>query len=196
MTRKSNVFWALPFVLGSALAWSSSAAGAERVAFNACQLLTPAEIAVVVGVPVLDGQRQDFGIDEKLAGYSSTCIWLMRDEGDEATDSNELIAGRKFVILNAMRWTDTDNRASEYLEGFRRAARSGELPKQPVVRSIGEESLWWGDGLAVRQGTLSFGVSVFPSPVSPQYPGINEEKLAELILAKLKDPASSGRMRK
>ena len=196
MTRKSNVSWVLPFVLGTALAWSSSPAGVERLAFNACQLLTSAEIAAVVGVPVLDGQRQDFGVDEKLAGYSSTCIWLMRDDGDEANESKELIAGRKFVILNAMRWTDADNHSPEYLEGFRRAARVGELPKQPVVRSIGEESLWWGDGLAVRQGTLSFGVSVFPSPVTPQYPGINEEKLAELILAKLKDPASSGRMKK
>lgn len=185
VTTKSDGFIAcIAIAISVAYGMATTAFGSARVV-DACQFLTPAEISSALRVSVLEGQRQDLGFDEKLAAYSSTCIWLIAEDRDDSEQSEALFGGRRFVILNAMQWAESDNRAHEYLEGFYRAARSGELPKAPVPRSLGEESLWWGDGLAVREGNVSFAISVFPTINGPQSPGLVEEQLAGKILAKL-----------
>lgn len=153
--------------------------------FDVCRLLSAADIRAELGIDVATGQLHDIGFDEKLAAHSWSCIWFFREQTSGSSDSYQMNDGKRFVILNLMRWSKRDNRAYEYLQGFRRAAETGELPRAPMTRSMGEEALWWGDGLAVRQGLVGFGVSVFPAPNFVAYPGEIEEKLASRILEKL-----------
>ena len=73
------------------------------------------------------------------------------------------------------------------------AARRHEIPMHPLELHIGDESLWWGDGVAVRRGTRSFGVSVVVTPADRAQRRVWEEALAKQILARL--PADGGKTR-
>lgn len=172
---------------GVALASSSFAKDAGLV-IDACSLLTAADIKKELGLSVEAGSRRDSGLESNGA-YSSACVWLFTSERERQADPDAPLGGRSFVILNALRWPEGSDGARTYLQAFREASDSGVLPKQPSARSLGDESLWWGDGLAVRKGTVSFGVSVFTprqAGAAPNAkPGEREERLAKVILSRL-----------
>jgi len=153
---------------------------------DACRLLLPAEISTAIGFRVSDGQRADDG-PQPDGSYSSTCVWTIVDDV-APIDRTSPLGGRSFVILNAMQWPAGSGLASTFLDAFRRAAEAGEIPSMPSARELGDEALWWGDGLAVRRRDTSFGLSVFISRSATQpapYAGAFEERLAPLILKRL-----------
>jgi len=169
----------------AASAADSTPATAAPTAINACALLTSAEIARVIGTAVDGGQRRDAGL-EKNGAYSSACIWTLQRDLTKPADPAATFGGKAFVILNAQRWPAGSGKAGSFLEEFRQAAAHGEIPHAPVQRHFGDEALWWGDGLAVRVGDVSFGVSVFNPAARPKdYAGQLEEQLAPLILGRL-----------
>jgi hypothetical protein len=158
---------------------SAGAAEDEVVApIDACSLLPTTAIHKALGREIGEPQRSDSGY---VAGgaFSSTCMW---------TVSLDLSAGaskRRMVILHAMRWPT--GKADTFLEQFYEAARNGELPRKPVPRKIGDDALWWGDGVAVRKGDVSFGISVLVEGISLEESGRMEETLAQQVLRKVGD---------
>ena len=160
-------------------------AGATEI--NACALLTSAEIARTIGVAVDGGRRQDEGV-QRDGSYSSSCIWMI--EPNKQRDPTAKLGGRRFVILNAMTWPPGRDMAKKFLQAFRDSSDKGVIPGKPSLRKFGDEALWWGDGLAVRKGDVSFGVSVFmPSPDAPRTSAM-EEKLAPIILRRVDERAA------
>jgi hypothetical protein len=149
---------------------------------NACELLTPAEITAAVGLPVDQGRRQDEGM-ARDGQYSSTCFWTI--EPDKVPDQTAPGKGRRFVILNAQRWPAGRDMAKKFLEAFHESADKGVIANQPVPRKFGDDALWWGDGLAVRKGDVSFGISVFMPKRDEARTSVREEKLAPHILKRL-----------
>lgn len=154
----------------------------ERI--DACALLRPSEISGVIDLPVGEGVRRDAGI-ESNGSYSSTCVWTIEPGKDVPADPAAPLEGRRFVILNAMRWPAGSDRASTFLQAFREAAASGEIPGTPSPREFGDEALWWGDGLAVRKREVGFGISVFLPEAEQKHPGTFEEQLVPHILRRL-----------
>lgn len=143
--------------VGASQQTTQPAAGTAPI--DACSLLSAAQIAQVTGWAVASPVRNDEGYTNNGA-YSSTCMWK----------STQRVAGRpSFVILNAHAWPagNTDGPAG-FLQSFRNAAADGTIGRTPVPLRLGDESLWWGDGVAVRRKNVSFGVSVWiqgePSP--------------------------------
>lgn len=147
---------------------------------DACALLQPSEISVVLGVPVEAGTRRDEGIVPQGA-YSSACVWQVKQDA---------APGRNFVIVNAMQWPAGSGLADTFLDAFRKAAASGEIPAQPLPRDFGDAALWWGDGLALRLGDVSVGISVFAPSLKTQHEnyraGDFEERLATHVVKHLK----------
>ena len=164
--------------------WSASLqAQVDPPVVNACEFLTAAEVSTATGLPAQAGSRRDAG-PETNGAYSSTCIWVL-DREDVTADPMAPLGGRSFVILNVMRWPDGSGRADSFLQAFRDAADIGEIPRQPAARDFGDAALWWGDGLAVREDDVAFGVSVWiPGHVTDR-PGEIEELLAPAILQRL-----------
>lgn len=159
-------------------------ASAASLHIDACALLLPSEISQVIGLPVDAGARNDAGM-ESTGAYSSACVWTIQREEAPSPDPTAPLNGKSFVILNAMQWPPGSDLARTFLEAFRKAAAHGDIPNQPSPRSIGDEALWWGDGLAVRTGDVSFGISVFlPGRVATR-PGAFEERLVPHILRRL-----------
>lgn len=118
---------------------------------NACNLLDAEDIASVLTGLVSVGKRDDLGLiteGNQAGAYSSTCFWQL-DRTQGATE---------YVILLAMLWPE-DKPATIFLDEFRSSAESGVIPQDPVPLSLGEESMWWGDGVAVVKGNISFGIS-------------------------------------
>lgn len=149
---------------------------------NACELLTPAEISAVVGLPVDNGRRQDEGM-ARDGQYSSACIWTI--EPGKPLDQTAPGRGRRFVILNAQRWPAGKDMAKKFLQAFHESADQGVIANKPVPRKFGDEALWWGDGLAVRRGDVSFGLSVFMPKRDVARTSAMEEKLAPHVLRRL-----------
>ena len=156
-----------------------AAAATQPVAIDACSLLQPSEISAAIGLPVATGTRRDEGLVPQGA-YSSACVWPVTD----AT-----APGKSFVIVNAMRWPTGSGLADTFLDAFRKAAASGEIPSQPVPRELGDAALWWGDGLAIRRGDVSVGISVFVPSLKTasddKRAGHFEERLAVHVLRRL-----------
>lgn len=150
---------------------------------NACELLSPAAVAEATGSAAQPGIRRDAGYTSEGA-YSSSCIWIL-DGDNTATDHAAPFGGRNFVILNAMRWPEGSGLADTFLQAFHEAAAIGEIPGAPVSRDYGDAALWWGDGIAVRTGDVSFGLSVVLRGVEPGHPGEFEERLAPAILRQI-----------
>jgi hypothetical protein len=71
------------------------------------------------------------------------------------------------------------------LQSFRAAAKSNLIPTHPVALDIGDDSLWWGDGVAVRRGAVSLGISVVLHSADRDKRRVWEESLAKEILARL-----------
>ena len=167
---------------------TSQAAQAHAAPINACALLSSAEVAAVIGFPVDGGVRRDEGFQSN-GSYSSACLWTARRKDNKPADPSAPLGGKSFVILNAMRWPAGSGLARKYLEDFREASANGVIPGKPVPRLFGDEALWWGDGLAVRKGDVSFGVSVFLPGAMPAQHGKLEEELAPRILRRLEHGA-------
>jgi hypothetical protein len=177
------------FVGALCLAVVGSQTAQAAAPVDACALLRRTEISPLIGLDVRDGQRQDGGLQAD-GSYSSTCVWTIRVGEDAPVDPSAPLGGRSFVILNVLLWPEGSGLARTFIEAFYRAAERGEIPSTPAVRDLGDEALWWGDGLAVRQGDVSFGVSVFmarSTAVTAPRPGAFEERLAPLILERLKE---------
>lgn len=170
-------------MLIAALATGAAAYAAETpLEINACELLTSAEISVAVGLPVDNGRRQDEGMSRD-GQYSSTCMWTI--EPVKAPAQTAPGRGRRFVILNAQRWPAGRDMARKFLQAFHESADKGVIANKPVPRKFGDEALWWGDGLAVRRGDVSFGLSVFMPKRNEARTSALEEKLAPLVLRRL-----------
>jgi hypothetical protein len=164
---------------------SAGAAGAPDAAedeviptIDACSLLPTAAIHDALKREVGKPQRSDSGY---VAGgaFSSTCMWTVSLDRSAGTSK------RRIVILHAMRWPT--GKAGTFLEQFYETAANGELPRKPVPRNIGDDALSWGDGVAVRKGDVSFGISVLVEGISLEQSGRIEETLARQVLRKVGD---------
>lgn len=147
---------------------------------NACALLQDSEVTVVIGVPVASGVRDDSGPVTSgpyaaPGAYSSTCLWRVR--GAPVREAG-------YAILNVINWPTGRADAHKFLQSFWDAARDGDIDQQPVPLGIADESLWWGDGVAVRKGAVSFGISVH-LPGRREQERALEEELARKIVARL-----------
>ncbi len=161
--------------------FSAAPSAESTLEINACELLTPAEISAAIGLPVDKGRREDEGM-ARDGQYSSTCFWTI--EPGKAPDQTAPARGRRFVILNAQRWPAPEM-AKKFLEAFHESADKGVIASKPVPRKFGDEALWWGDGLAVRKGDVSFGISVFMPKRGEARTSVLEEKLAPHVLRRV-----------
>lgn len=156
---------------------------------DACALLSDAEVASTLKLEVLPADRRDDGkLDDRPGyegSYSSTCLW--RVTADKDKDSVELpMAGMRFAILNAITWPKGSGKAANFLQSFHDAAEHDIIPTKPVpLKGIGDDALWWGDGVASRVGDVSFGVSVFLQNGDKDTQRSMEEALAKKIAGRL-----------
>jgi hypothetical protein len=165
---------------------AAAAIGAEPadLAIDACALLGAADVQQAVNLPVGPGVRRDAGLEDTGA-YSSSCVWVLKPDPAATPDPDKPLGGRSFVILNVQRWPAGSGLAHTFLDAFHKAAADGEIPSQPQPRQFGDAALSWGDGLAVRLGNVSFGVSVFIPGESKQRRDALQELLAPHILRRL-----------
>jgi hypothetical protein len=126
---------------------------------NACSLITADEVSAVLGAKVGAADREDSGTTDNGA-WSSTCLWKLEGGAKVSSKPDAPFGGVGFAMLNAITWPGGSDAAREYLEDFRDAARNDLIDMKPVPVHAGDEALWWGDGVAVRKGAVSFGVSV------------------------------------
>lgn len=171
---------AIAMLSGALLSVAHAAESALEI--NACELLTSAEISAAIGLPVDNGRRQDEGLSRD-GQYSSSCIWMI--EPGKTPDATAPARGRRFVILNAMQWPAGRDMARKFLQAFHDSADKGIIASKPSPRKFGDEALWWGDGLAVRRGDVSFGISVFMPQKNTARSSVMEEKLAPHVLRRL-----------
>lgn len=156
---------------------------------DACALLTDAEVASTLKLNVMPADRQDDGnLDDRPGyegSYSSTCVWRVSEDQDK--DSVDLpMAGMRFAILNAITWPKGSGKAKNFLQSFHDAAEHEIIPSKPIpLQGIGEDALWWGDGVASRKGDVSFGVSVFLQNGDKETQRTMEEALARKIAGRL-----------
>lgn len=178
---------ALAITMLSGVSLSVAHAAQSALEINACELLTPAEITAAIGLPVDRGRRQDEGLSRD-GQYSSSCIWMI--EPGKAPDASAPARGRRFVILNAMQWPPGRDMAKKFLQAFHDSAEKGIIATKPAPRQFGDEALWWGDGLAVRRGDVSFGISVFMPKRNQARSSVMEEKLAPHVLRRLDEKSA------
>ncbi|MFT4045981.1 MAG: hypothetical protein QM661_04715 [Solimonas sp.] len=169
------LLFALPLTAAGA-----NAAPPPRI--DACALLDRVQIERAIGRGVDAGVNHDAGVESNGA-WSSSCVWTFVADVSMPADRAASPFARGFVMLNAMRWPR--GRAHEFLDSFRDAAAQGVLSRTPTPRRLGDEALWWGDGLAVRKGDVSFGLSVHAPGAPAKTPGAAEARLAPLVLKKL-----------
>ncbi|MGE4062152.1 MAG: hypothetical protein AB7E79_02185 [Rhodospirillaceae bacterium] len=156
---------------------------------NACALLTDKEVASTLQLQVAPADRRDDGnLDDRPGyegSYSSTCVWRVAE--DSGRDSVDLpMAGMRFAILNAITWPKGSGKAKNFLQSFHDAAEHDIIPSKPVpLKGIGDDALWWGDGVASRVGDVSFGVSVFLQNGDKVTQRAMEEALARKIASRL-----------
>jgi hypothetical protein len=179
--------WILPAALSVALFPATpvfAAADAPPAAIDACALLTPDEVSAVVGKKVETGEPYDNGITPQGA-HSTTCIWAAPLPAGVEPDPAQRLGGRGFVVLGIMNWPGGPNDARKFLEDFQEAFRQHDINSKPVSVEVGaDESVWWGDGVAARKNSVSFGISVaqFGDRATRQP---QAEGLARLIVKKL-----------
>jgi hypothetical protein len=142
-------------------------------------LLSDADVSAAMGAAVEPGLRRDSGVTADGA-YSSTCLWKVSADKD-ANDPKRPLGGARFAILNAMAWSKTGKGPASFLQSFRDAARDHIIDKTPVALKIGDESLWWGDGVAVRKGDMSFGMSVHLVTDRERERGLSEALAAKVL---------------
>jgi hypothetical protein len=129
---------------------------------SACALLTQWQVSEAMKMQVDPGIREDTGRldgDAYQGAYSSTCVWKAAGDRD-AHDLTRPLGGASFAILTVISWPVGVKGAEIFLQSFRDAAQSHIIANAPVPLQIGDEALWWGDGVAVRKHNHSFGISV------------------------------------
>ncbi|HEY8253417.1 MAG TPA: hypothetical protein VIG39_02195 [Rhizomicrobium sp.] len=132
----------------------------KPAAIDACALLTPDEVSVIVGRGVEAGQPFDNGITNQGA-HSTTCIWAAPLAAGVEPDPNLRLGGRGFVVLSVMNWPGGPDDARKFLDDFQRAFLEHGIDSKPVPVQVGaDDALWWGDGVAARKNGMSFGISV------------------------------------
>lgn len=182
MTFRKTLIAAL-CVAGAAMA----ADAPKNSPINACTLLTDAEVEAAIGAKVTPGKRQDEGDVGDRAGakgtYSSTCFWKVIS--DKPDNPDKPMGGATFAILNAMQWPAGSGAAKKFLDDFYDAAKHGVIDQTPVQLKIADDAIWWGDGVAVRKGDRSFGVSVFWPDKERSVRRTAEEALARKIAPRL-----------
>lgn len=161
-----------------------AAVPAGQFTIDACALLRPAEIQRVIGTQVSAGVRRDFGLETNGA-YSSSCVWLLGVQEAAPSGPSLDLAGRSYVILNAMQWPAGTGRARSFLDSFHEAKAGGVLAGELTPKKIGDDALWWGDGLAVVRRDTSFGLSVHFAAGRREAPGASEEQLAAHVLRRV-----------
>jgi hypothetical protein len=167
----------------AATAPTTGAKGASAI--DACALLHGPEIAPIIGASVSKPLRQDAGLQPD-GSYSSTCYWEIGATNPTVpNDPAALGAKKRFVILHAMQWPRGSGLAHTFLDSFREAAANGDIPGKTTPRKVGDEALWWGDGLAVRRYDVSFGLSVVSPGSKSNHTGALEEQLAPYILRRI-----------
>lgn len=163
------------------------AADAPKVADrDACSLIAPADVAAVTGGAIAKSERDDSG-ETNEGGYSSTCIWKIDGlpkvpavkEG-----APEPFGGQAFAMLNTIVWPAGSGLAKKYVNDFRDAAKQDLIDAMPVPVKAGDDALFWGDGVAVAKGDISFGVSVHVGTDKKAEQAM-EEALAKKIVPKL-----------
>ncbi len=132
---------ALLSLAGAAVALPSHAAGVAPD-IPACALLASDEVAAAFGEVVAETERPPVG-GAAGQGRMTTCFWMPADGGPGAT-----------VSLLVWSWPERHPAADGFLEAFRLAEHPDRLP--PVAVAVGEEALWDGDRLHVRQGSVGF----------------------------------------
>jgi hypothetical protein len=156
---------------------------------DACALLSDREVASTLKLDVMPADRRDDGkLDDRPGyegSYSSTCVWRVQVDKDK--DSVDLpMAGMRFAILNAITWPKGSGKAANFLQSFHDAAEHDIIPSKPIpLKGIGDDALWWGDGVASRVGDVSFGVSVFLQNGDKATQRAMEEALAKKIAGRL-----------
>jgi hypothetical protein len=160
----------------------SGVLGAQPV--DACTLLTAGELSTLFGMPVEAGVRHDDGLTSQGA-YSSTCIWKVRNERLLEHNPKASLRGADFAILDVFSWASRGS-AETLLRSFQIAAQRGLIPMHPVPLDIGDDSLWWGDGVAVRIGAVSFGISVVLHSADRDKRRGWEESLAKDIVTRIR----------
>ena len=158
-----------------------SGARADVPESNACTLIAKEDVAKVVGGTVETADRRDDGKTEDGA-YSSTCVWKVTGLPPLPAKPNAPFGGAAFAMLNTITWPVGSGQAKKYLEDFRDAAKQELIDMTPVPVEAGDEALWWGDGVAVRRGDVSFGVSVHVGTDKKAEQAM-EEALAKKIVA-------------
>ncbi len=175
---------AAAFISALLVCWCVKAhAASSDAALNACALITPEEVSAVLGAKVGPADRQDAGTTDDGA-YSSTCIWKLADAPKVSAKPDAPFGGTGFAMLNTITWPAGPDAAKKYLQDFREAAKSNLIDMTPVPVQAGDEALWWGDGVAVRKGAISFGVSVHISD-DKKAEQVMEEALARKIVGRL-----------
>jgi hypothetical protein len=154
----------------------------------ACTLLDSAEVASIVGVKANVGVPSDTGTINDGA-YSATCVWRLSTAANGAIDPDAPLRNANFAMLNVISWPAGSTGAKDYLESFRHAAQERIIPGDPVaLKGIGDEALWWGDGVAVRHGNISYGISVRMVNGSATNAQAMAEALAKKIVGRLDRP--------
>jgi len=125
---------------------------------DACALLSPDDVAAVVGASVEPGQKNDSGQVDG-GGYSATCLWKVSGAPVASAAPEAPFSGARFAMLNTITWPAGSGLAQKYLADFYQAAKDNLIDNTPVPVKIGDDALWWGDGVAARKGDISFGVS-------------------------------------
>jgi hypothetical protein len=154
--------WVLLAALSTAIVSGSPEvfAAGEPAAIDACALLTPDEVSVVVGKSVETGQPFDNGVTNQGA-HSTTCIWAAPLAPGVEPDPNLRLGGRGFVVLSVMNWPGGPDDARKFLDDFQRAFLEHGIDSKPIPVQVGtDDALWWGDGVAARKNGMSFGISV------------------------------------
>ena len=166
-------------------------APAKGGSVNACALLSDEDVSSIVGVKVTKGERRDDGeVGGKgdyapLGTYSSTCFWQFSADAVGDTDPTLPMGGKRFAILNVMSWPSGGEDAAKFLQSFRDAFKHDIIPNDPVSVDIGDEGIWWGDGVAARKANKSFGVSVFLQNGDKATQRKMEESLARKVVGRL-----------
>jgi hypothetical protein len=154
---------------------------------NACGLLAYRQVSELMKVHVSPGVRDDTGALHGTTyegSYSSTCVW--RTAGNRgADDPGHPLAGASFAILTVITWPPDSDGPTKFLQSFRDAAQSHIITTTPLPLQIGDEAIWWGDGIAARKGNISFGISVH-LPKGRIKERSMEEDLAGKIVARLR----------
>ncbi len=167
------------------LAVASGALAAEPARqIDACSLIALAEVAKVTGGAIEKGERNDAGNVSDGNGYSSTCLWRVGGLTKLPEKPNAPFDGASFAILNVISWPVGSGKARAYVNDFREAAKQGTIDNEPVPVQAGDDALFWGDGVAVAKGDISFGVSVHVGTDKKAEQAM-EEALAKKIVPKL-----------